>query len=139
MRTPRAWQGLALVIGVLLSGAPWGFCAAQRSGTASWYNVESAIREGTCTDAKHRRCLQANGRPLQDEAFTAASWDYPFSTALQITGPDGSHVRCVVRDRGPARTLYRHGRILDLSRACFQALAPLAQGIVQVTVEAIPE
>ena len=117
-------------------------------GTASWYSVDSAIREGTCTDASHRRCLQANGRALNDTAYTAASWDYQMGTRLtvcldekcprQSTHRMGIHcVPVVVRDRGPAKSLYRQGRILDLSRAAFAALAPLKTGIINITVEAI--
>ena len=80
----------------------------------------------------------ANGRALEDEAFTAASWDYPFGSRLHVAHGT-AHINVTVTDRGPARRLARQGRLLDLSQAAFQALAPLAQGIVQVTVEAIPE
>lgn len=126
--------------------------AAPRQGTASYYTVESAIREGTCTDPQQRRCLMANGRALDDKAFTAASWDFPLNSRITVCAGNGDDLRgadhdrqdrregshcvvCRITDRGPAKRLYRHGRILDFSQAAFQALAPLTQGIVQVTVE----
>jgi len=109
-----------------------------QTGWASWYSVASAMREGTCTDPATRTCLMANGRALDDKAYTAASWDHAFGTYLTVCQTDSGDrrtcVQTVVRDRGPARRLYRQGRILDLSQAAFQVLAPLSQGLVQVEI-----
>ena len=43
-------------------------------------------------------------------------------------------VQVIVTDRGPAKCLYRQGRILDLSKAAFAKLAPLSQGVIQVEI-----
>lgn len=109
---------------------PSTFFAHPHSGTVSWYSRASVLAEGNSG-------VMANGQALDDQAFTAASWDYPFNTPLRITGSTGTSVTCVVTDRGPARKLYRAGRILDLSQACFQALAPLSRGVIPVTVEQV--
>lgn len=109
-------------------------------GTASWYDISSSIKEGSCTDPAKRRCLTASGRPLDDEAYTAASWDYGFGTHLTVCRDDrGDRLACVqavVTDRGPARRLVRQGRILDLSQAAFQAVCgDLRQGLCEVEIQ----
>lgn len=101
--------------------------AEPRHGTASWYSVASCKREGTSG-------IMANGEPLDDQAFTAASWDYRFGTVLQVCYA-GQCTQVTVTDRGPAKRLYRQGRIIDLSRAAFLALSPLSAGVIDVTVE----
>lgn len=98
-------------------------------GTTSWYSVKSCLREGTSG-------IMANGKKLQDDAFTCASWDFPFGTRLRIIAVDsGRIVEVIVTDRGPAKRLYKRGRILDLSQAAFISLAPLSRGIIKVEIE----
>jgi rare lipoprotein A len=80
----------------------------------------------------------ANGKPLQDEALTCASWDYPFGTRLRILAEaSGRSVEVTVTDRGPAKRLYKKGRIVDLSRAAFAKLAPLSCGIITVKIKEV--
>ena len=50
----------------------------------SWYS-----RKECCTP-KNPNALMANGKPLNDNAFTVASWDYPLGTVLRISTLDGS-------------------------------------------------
>ena len=114
---------------------------SAKSGYASWYSSAEA-----CTNPK---CFQANGRSLYDQEKTqpyfAASWDWPFATRLRVCHarqfPAQSWhrhaMRCItvtITDRGPLQALYRHGRILDLSRKSFAALAPLSEGVIEVTI-----
>lgn len=74
----------------------------------------------------------ANGQPFDPDALTAAVWDVPFGTQLQVTAvPSGRSVVVEVTDRGPARRL---GRCIDLSRAAFEAIADLGQGLAEVVV-----
>ena len=105
--------------------------ADARTGTASWYSVESCKREGTSG-------IMANGHALKDDALTAASWDYPFGSWLAVSTVTAQGlqrtVRVQVSDRGPSKRLYKSGRIIDLSKAAFLALAPLPQGVIPVTV-----
>ena len=45
--------------------------------------------------------------------------------------------RCVVvrhNNFGPAKKLFERGRIIDLSRAAFEQIADLKEGVIQVTV-----
>ena len=105
--------------------------ATPHSGTASYYTRASCSKEGTSG-------VMANGQKLEDKTFTAASWDYPFGTLVRVCkGIGQSCVTVTITDRGPAKRLYRTGRIIDLSQAAFQALAPLSQGIIVVTVEVL--
>jgi rare lipoprotein A len=78
----------------------------------------------------------ANGRRLKDEDFTCASWDYPFGTRLQITNVlNGKSVVSVVSDRGPAKALYKKGRVIDLSKASFEKIADCKQGIIPIKIK----
>jgi rare lipoprotein A len=91
------------------------FCfASQAAGaphlTASYYTLASCLREGTSG-------IMANGRRLNDNDLTCASWDYRFGTRLRVTNcHNGKSVVVVVTDRGPAKRLYRKGCVVDLSR-----------------------
>lgn len=138
------WSILALLLGWML-GQQLVYGAEARHGTASWYSVASTTREHTGGP----RHLMANGKALNDDAFTAASWDYPLGTKLRVSRSgarrlQGSlssptdEITVVVTDRGPAHRLYRAGRILDLSKSAFESLAPLSHGVIPVTIEALP-
>lgn len=122
-------DGLCLAAG---EGRPVQSILSQKSGTASWYSTEA------CRVNPDPRCPMANGRSLYEQEktqpFFAASWDYPFGTRLLVES-SLRRITVVVTDRGPAKWLYRQGRIIDLSQAAFQALAPLKEGIIQVSVE----
>ena len=99
------------------------------TGTASWYS-----RKECCT-RRNPNALMANGRPLNDNALTCASWDYPFGTRLRITNIDNNKSAVVtVTDRGPAKRLYKKGRIIDLSKAAFRAIGNLNKGLIRIKV-----
>jgi len=99
-----------------------------KEGTASWYSVESCIKESG-------QCTMANGEVLNDNDYICASWDYRFGTILDVTNVDtGRTVTVTVKDRGPAKRLYNRGRIIDLSKAAFSQIANLRQGIIRVSV-----
>lgn len=105
-----------------------GVCYSQNL-TASYYTVKSCLREGTSG-------IMANGHKLDDNALTCASWDYKFGTKLKITSlKSGKSVICEVTDRGPAKRLYKQGRIIDLSRKAFSSIATLKDGIIPITIE----
>lgn len=114
------------IVALLALGFLWLTERPARAGqprklTASWYGDECA------------RKLMANGKPFDPTMFTCASWDYPLGTMLSVSA-NGKTVAVVVTDRGPAKRLLRT-RQIDLSRVAFRALAPLKQGLIQVTVE----
>jgi len=90
--------------------------------------------------------VTANGEQYDQHALTAAHVDLPFGTRLWVEGPQGSAV-VRINDRGPfcfsalaAGRLEPHPtRDIDLSRAAFDAVADLGEGIVEVAVTEIPE
>jgi rare lipoprotein A len=119
----------AVVVILLLNGLTNTGYAAPPSGIASWYGEE------------HRGMPMANGRKFDPDKFTAASWFYPLGTRVRVTLasesdlPHPTSVVVTITDRGPARRLVRAGRIIDLARAAFKAIADPAMGLVDVTVE----
>jgi len=105
----------------------WPAGAFGETGLASWYSRASCKAEGTSG-------VMANRRPLDDRRLTCASWNYPLGTRLQVSAAGGRKIVCVVTDRGPGKGALRAGVVIDLSRAAFLRLAPLAKGRVKVTV-----
>ena len=102
-----------------------------RTGTASWYSVESCLKESG-------QFTMANGEVFDDEVYTCAIWNYPFGAILEVTNLDtGASVEVKVTDRGPAKYLVKQRRIIDLSKAAFAKLAPLSEGLIEVRIEQI--
>lgn len=101
------------------------YADAPTTGKASYYG------------AKHAGRLMANGEPFDPKALTCASWFYPFGTKLKVTSLDtGMSVVVVVTDRGPSQH-FRRKRIIDLSQAAFECIAPLCWGLDDVKVEVL--
>ena len=91
-----------------------------KAGLASWY---SAARTST-------------GDKYDGKDFTCAMRRIDFGKFYKVCRTDSD--KCVVvrhNDFGPAKYMYNRGRIIDLSRAAFAELAPLSDGLVEVTVE----
>lgn len=89
-----------------------------RRGLASWYG------------GFHHGRLTANGETFDETGFTTAHRTLAFDTWLCIRNlVNSSTVRVRVTDRGPALWTKRE---LDLSRAAFEALAPLSVGVIEV-------
>lgn len=65
---------------------------------------------------------------------TCASRDYPRGTRLMVATQAGKSVVCRVNDYGPEEWT---GVQLDLSSHAFAQLAPLSQGLVEVTIEEV--
>lgn len=77
----------------------------MQTGTASWFQAPA----GTCA---HRTL--------------------PMGTALRVTNlANGLQVTCRVADRGP----FVGGRIVDLDREDFDAIASASQGVISVRIE----
>lgn len=78
----------------------------------------------------------ASGEVFDENKFTAAHRTYSFNTYLRVTNTDnGKSVIVKVNDRGPYSS---KNRVIDLSKAAFQAIAPLSNGVIPVTLEEIP-
>ena len=105
--------------------------AYANQGTASYYTKRSCQREGTSG------VWTASGERYNEDAFTCASWDYPFGTKLKITNLENNlSIIVTVNDRGPNRKLYNQGRTIDLSKAAFKFLndLDLSKGIIPIDV-----
>ena len=91
------------------------------SGVASYY--------GYSFDGRRT----ASGELLDTATFMAAHKTLPFGTIIRVTNEQGFYVDCRVVDRGP----FVEGRIVDLTPAAFEVLAPLSKGLAKVTIEVI--
>src|SRR4051812_12530846 len=100
-----------------------------QKGLASWYGEEL------------RGKLMANGKRFDPDKLTAASWFYPLGTRVRVTihSPEFEtrSVLVTITDRGPAKRLVDHGRVIDLGRAAFQKIAAPDLGLVEVIVEPV--
>lgn len=113
----------ALAMTVCLNSAALPLPTHRYVGIASWYGHELQGR------------LQANGKPFDAAKLTCASWHHPLGTQLRVTNiSNGRTVLVTVTDRGPARRL---NRIVDLSRAAFQSIDILDNGLCTVQIEKI--
>ena len=92
----------------------------KRQGIASWYGES------------HRGLRTASGEPFNPDNFTCAYMGTSFGSHLTVCIRDSRNcVRVVVNDRGGFQKL---GRLIDLSEASFEALAPLSRGLIEVDV-----
>jgi hypothetical protein len=69
----------------------------------------------------------AFGETFNPNTLTAAHKTFPHNTLVRVTNHEnGKSVTVRINDRGP----YVSGRDMDLSRAAFQQLAPLSNGVI---------
>lgn len=129
LEPPRASQKLALslygpvALSFLLCTNAFAF-----KTEVSYYTVESCHKEGTSG-------IMANGEVLKNESLIGASWDSAFGTRLLVRNlANNRTVEIVIKDRGPAKRLYRKGRKLDISQGAFSRIADCKQGIVYCEV-----
>lgn len=110
----------------------WAITRPARAATiltASWYSEESLRKEGTW---KTSSGIMANGLKFDETDYTCATRLYPLGTIIKITNPKNQKtVYCEVTDRIGKR--FAETRI-DLSKAAFQKIAALNDGLVQVII-----
>jgi rare lipoprotein A len=76
----------------------------------------------------------ASGEPFDPDALTAAHRSLAFGTRLRVTNlATGESVTVRINDRGP----FVADRCLDLSRAAFDAIAPLDAGVATVRYQVL--
>ncbi len=111
---------------VVSAADPVAEIEAALHGQASWYSRQSpGIRKHT-----------ANMEIFDDTAFTCAMWDVPFNQRLRVTNmKTGRSIVVRVNDRGPHKRLVFRGRIIDLSKAAFDEIADLRDGLIDVKIE----
>jgi rare lipoprotein A len=132
-RRARSLAGLAL--GALLVAGCGGGSAHVRAavavdaahverGDASWYGGAFAGR------------TTASGEVFDPEGFTAAHRTLAFGTWVRVVRADTRQWVVVrINDRGP----FVRGRIVDLSEAAARDLGMLERGVVEVTLEVMPD
>lgn len=118
-----------LALALLLTGCVTAQHAGERGlpeteGTASYYADKFVGR------------TTANGEIYSHEALTAAHLSLPFGTRVQVTRIDHAAEPSVVvriNDRGP----FKHGRIIDLSKAAARKLEMIREGVVEVRLKVL--
>lgn len=127
-------RSITLACCIVFTSLTAGANEPKATGFASWYGED------------HRGRLMANGKRFNPDKLTAASWFYPLGTRVRVTaledGPSSKRIKSqprsvlvTITDRGPAKTLVRDGRIIDLGHAAFTQLAHPDLGLVQVSVQ----
>jgi rare lipoprotein A len=84
---------------------------------------------------------RADGKPMDDEAMTAASWFFPFGQRIRVTNlANGKSLEVSIQDRGPRDDLAtRRGRLVDLTLEAFKKIADPRQGEITVEIEAVSD
>jgi rare lipoprotein A len=78
---------------------------------------------------KYQSRATASGELFDQSAKTAAHKTLPFGTYVRVTNlNNGKSIMVKINDRGP----YVRGRIIDLSRSAFSAIANTREGVINV-------
>lgn len=108
-------------------------CARTRTESSAWGEY---IPEGEASwygPGFHGKTT-ANGETFDRRAFTAAHKTLRFGTMVRVTNAENGRAVVVrINDRFPNTK----GRIVDLSEAAFESIAPTARGVVPVRVEVL--
>ncbi len=97
-------------------------------GEASWYaEFSPGIRQTT-----------ANMEVFDHDKMTCAMWGIPFDSEIEVTNlSNGKKVIVRVNDRGPAKRLFKKGRVIDLTMAAFSEIEDLDKGLTKVSLRRI--
>lgn len=133
--------GLKTISLTIISLTLWASTASTEPRlTASWYTSASCEKEAKQFGLKgdYWGKTTASGEKFNENDLTCASWQYPFGTKLRVTNlKNGMTVVVKVTDRGPSKKLVAKGRVIDLSKGSFQAIAPLRDGVIPVKIEKV--
>lgn len=93
-------------------------------GKASFYGKREAGRK------------TASGQIFDPTQLTCAAWAWPLGTRLKVTSTEtGMSVVVVCNDRGPSKRFKK--RVVDLSEAAFECIAPKCWGLTDVVIEVV--
>jgi rare lipoprotein A len=120
------------------------FAASTTTTTAPQQTTTTAPPTTTTTVAAHPTTTTTTTRPQAANTATGGATWYaespdgmcaspwlPFGTTVTVTNEaTGASITCVVDDREADNP----GRVVDLSPDGFSALAPLSQGVIEVTI-----
>ena len=94
---------------------------AAQHGIASWYNIKTNY--GTQT---------ASGRPLHNDALTAAHKEWPMGSKVKVTNlRNGYSEVLTITDRGP----YIKGRVIDVTAGSAKRLGFYENGLTRTKIE----
>jgi peptidoglycan lytic transglycosylase len=94
-------------------------------GIASWYGKQ------------HQGRKMANGQPFDRRKLTAAAWNIPLGTVVQVVNlKNGNSVNVTITDRGPNARLKR---AIDLSEAAAIKLGYIDTGLASVLIIPVPK
>jgi rare lipoprotein A len=114
------WVSPSVAQAPKVSLAPWGKRVSGYVGLASWYG------------GHHQGRKMANGKPFDRKKLTAACWNLPLGTVIQVVNlRNGKSVVVTVTDRGPHPRLKR---VLDLSEAAAVKLDYVHDGLTKVYI-----
>lgn len=93
-----------------------------QAGTASFYGEKWNGRR------------TSNGEVFNTRLLTAAHRTLPFGTLVRVTNQaNGKSVVVRINDRGP----FKQGRVIDLTKAAFEAIESVQRGLTRVKLEII--
>ncbi len=117
---------ILLLLASRIANAAPGPQSEVRYGKASWYGYEWTTG---------KRGTMANGKRFNPRVFSAATYDYPLGSTIEVTNEkNGKKISVKVTDRGPARRL---NRLIDLSEAAATALGYHEDGVTTVSVRVL--
>ncbi len=97
---------------------------SSTTGIASWYSIRT----------NNRSTATASGRPLRNNAYTAAHKTLPLGTKVRVTSLfNGKSEILTITDRGP----YVKGRIIDVTVGSAKRLGFYNRGITKVRVDVL--
>lgn len=124
----RVKQTGALLLCLLLTACSSRYDEAHGG---SWHGYRERGLASYYADRYHNK-RTASGEPYRKEGRTAAHQTLPFGSQVKVTNPaNGKSVVVRINDRGR----FPKGRIIDLSRSAFSAIANPASGLVRVELE----
>ncbi|MEW7867008.1 septal ring lytic transglycosylase RlpA family protein [Aeromonas diversa] len=126
----RVSKGLLLGACVLLAACSSRYDEAHGG---SWRGYSENGLASYYADRYHNR-RTASGEPYRKDRSTAAHQVLPFGSRVKVTNlANGKRVVVRINDRGT----FPEGRVIDLSRSAFAAIANPAQGLIRVRIEVI--
>jgi rare lipoprotein A len=124
---------MKIVVIVFISIFIAGCSNVQSKDAKEWVGYKETGKASYYAD-KHQGRKTANGEVYSHKLNTAAHKTLPFGALVKVTNVEnGKNVVVKVNDRGP----FAKGRIIDLSKSAFSAIAQPSSGIASVRIEVI--
>ncbi len=125
---------LILIISTMLSACSQPSSAPNVVPATQSNSTYKAIGKASFYADKYQGRATASGELFNQNTPTAAHKTLPFGTWVNVTNrQNGKHVTVKINDRGP----FTKGRIIDLSKSAFKAIANPRLGVVDVVVEEV--